>query len=115
MLLVTFHGGSSGINNICAYLTGGGPQTQPLSTAVLTTTATLSELRAMVASGCLSTTLGNISGLAFDNATPPNSYIAIRTGAPQILIADQSFQNPSAFVATLPDSPEFLLLPNPPH
>lgn len=66
---------------------------------------------ALAFTSVFTTTLGNISGLAFDGS---NSYIAIRTGTPQILIADETFQNPNAFVASLPDSPEFLLfLPNP--
>jgi hypothetical protein len=54
------------------------------------------------------TKLGNIAGMAFDQASPVNSYIAIRTGTPQILMASATFQNPSAFIESLPDAPEFL-------
>jgi len=55
-----------------------------------------------------STTLGDVAGLAFDQATPPNSYIAIRTSNPQILICDSQLQNPVQ-LTTCTDSPEFVL------
>ncbi len=56
-----------------------------------------------------STTLGDVAGLAFDLADPPNSYIAIRTSKPpQILICDENLQNPQQFTVCT-DSPEFLL------
>lgn len=56
-----------------------------------------------------STTLGDVAGLAFDQASPPNSYVAIRTSnPPQILICDSQLQNPVQFT-TCTDSPEFLL------
>jgi len=56
-----------------------------------------------------STTLGAVAGLAFDQASPPNSYVAIRTSnPPQILICDSQLQNPTTFT-TCSDSPEFVL------
>jgi hypothetical protein len=56
-----------------------------------------------------STTLGDVAGLAFDQATPPNSYVAIRTSnPPQILLCDSNLQNPQQFTICT-DSPEFLL------
>ena len=56
-----------------------------------------------------STTLGAVAGLAFDQASPPNSYVAIRTSnPPQILICDSQLQNPTTFT-TCADSPEFVL------
>jgi len=55
-----------------------------------------------------STTLGAVAGLAFDQASPPNSYVAIRTSNPQILICDSQLQNPVQFT-TCTDSPEFVL------
>jgi hypothetical protein len=56
-----------------------------------------------------STTLGNIAGLAFDQATPANSYVAIRTSnPPQILMCDSNLQDPVQFTICT-DSPEFVL------
>ena len=52
---------------------------------------------------------GDISGIAFDQEDPPNSYVAIRTGTPQILMGDANLQNLQAWIPKLPDSPEFLL------
>ena len=54
-------------------------------------------------------TAGDISGIAFDQEDPPNSYVAIRTGTPQILMGDAKLQNLQTWIAKLPDSPEFLI------
>jgi len=56
-----------------------------------------------------STTLGDVAGLAFDQASPANSYVANRTSnPPQILICDSQLQNPEQFTICT-DSPEFVL------
>ena len=54
-------------------------------------------------------TAGTISGIAFDSEDPPNSYVAIRTGTPQILMGDANLQNLKPWITKLPDSPEFLM------
>ena len=53
-------------------------------------------------------TQGKISGIAFDQENPPNSYVAIRTGTPQILMGGSNFENLKPLITGLPDSPEFL-------
>ncbi len=55
-----------------------------------------------------STTLGEVAGIAFDQ-TLPYVYVAIRTGTPQILRMSPTFQDPTTYIGSPPDAPEFLL------
>ncbi|HEY6391624.1 MAG TPA: hypothetical protein VIX89_10125 [Bryobacteraceae bacterium] len=106
-----YHGKSSGdlkspthllIQGATMYVTAGSEiWTSPLPTDPSNPTLNFTSV--------FSTTLGDVAGLAFDQATPPNSYVAIRTSTPpQILICDSQLQNPAQFT-TCADSPEFLL------
>src|SRR3954469_21218110 len=73
MLLVTFHGGSSGINNIYAYDTPGGALVTAEALAPPVKGA-LSELRAMTpANGLLYVASGAKSSSTIFAYTPPNS------------------------------------------